>query len=187
MPIRRGTHKLGPAHGTLSVRTGKTGAASKAGHDLLIEVAAWQATLEIAEDAAQSTLALHANATSLRVREGKGGMQALGDDDRSNIQQTIDDEVLKRQDIEFRSTAIRPSPDGARLSVDGELTLNGRARPIAFDLDVADDGRLRATAKVRQSDWDIKPYSTLFGALKVLDEVDVEFDAGLPPDSDQSR
>jgi hypothetical protein len=38
------------------------------------------------------------------VREGTGGMQALGDDDKANIQQTIDDEVLKRQAIAFRST-----------------------------------------------------------------------------------
>ena len=26
----------------------------------------------------------------------------------------------------------------------------------------------------------MKPYSTLFGALKVVDEVEVEIDAGLP-------
>ena len=34
-------------------------------------------------------------------------MQALGDDDKANIEQTIDDEVLKRQAITFRSTARR--------------------------------------------------------------------------------
>ena len=50
---------------------------------------------------------LDADAASLRVREGTGGMQALGDDDKANIQQTIDDEVLKRQGIAFRSTAVQ--------------------------------------------------------------------------------
>ena len=39
-------------------------------------------------------------------------MQALGDDDKANIHQTIDDEVLKRQDIAFRSTARRAAADG---------------------------------------------------------------------------
>ena len=34
-------------------------------------------------------------------------MQALGDDDKENIHQTIDDEVLKRRDIVFRSTRVR--------------------------------------------------------------------------------
>ena len=31
-------------------------------------------------------------------------MQSLGDEDMANIHQTIDDEVLERQDIAFRST-----------------------------------------------------------------------------------
>ncbi len=88
---------MGPENGTLSVRTGRTGAAAKAGHDLLIHVTAWEATLEVGDDPAQTSITLDADATSLRVREGTGGMQALGDDDKANIQQTIDDEVLQRQ------------------------------------------------------------------------------------------
>ena len=36
-------------------------------------------------------------------------MQALGDDDKADIQKTIDDEVLKRQDIVFRSTSVTPA------------------------------------------------------------------------------
>ena len=45
MSLQTGTYKLGPADGTLSVRTGRTGAAAKAGHDLVIHVTAWEATL----------------------------------------------------------------------------------------------------------------------------------------------
>src|SRR4051794_32147388 len=132
MSIQAGTHKLGPANATLSVRTGRTGAAAKAGHNLLIEVTAWEATLEVGEDPAQTSIALAADATSLRVREGTGGMQSLGDDDKASIQQTIDDDVLKRTDIAFRSTAVRA--DGDRLGVQGELTLAGTTAPIAFEL-----------------------------------------------------
>jgi polyisoprenoid-binding protein YceI len=71
----------------------------------------------------------------------------------------------------------------AGLAVDGELTLAGTTRPLAFDLDVGDDGRLRAVAVVKQSEWGMKPYSALFGALKVADDVRVELDAGLPQSS----
>ena len=39
-------------------------------------------------------------------------MQALDDDDKANIQQTIDDEILKGEAIEFRSTSVEPSADG---------------------------------------------------------------------------
>ena len=178
MSLQTGTYKLGPADGTLSVRTGRTGAAAKAGHDLVIHVTAWEATLAVADDPAATSLEVDADAASLRVREGTGGMQSLGDDDKANIQQTIDDDVLKRRAITFRSTAVTGA-DG-RLTVQGELTLAGTTRPLAFDLDVGDDGRLRGVAVVKQSDWGMKPYSALFGALKVADDVRVEIDAGLP-------
>ena len=85
------------------MQTRRGGAAAKAGHDLDIEVTAWEATLEIGEDPESTRAELTADATSLRVRTGTGGMQALGDDDKDSIHQTIDDEVLKRQDIVFLS------------------------------------------------------------------------------------
>ena len=178
MSLPPGTHTFGPENGTLAVRTGRTGAAAKAGHDLLLHVTDWQATLAVGEDPAQTGIVLSANAGSLRVREGTGGMQALGDDDKANIEQTIDDEVLKGQEIAFRSTAVQTAADGGGLSVQGELTLAGTARPIAFDLAVGADGRLGGAVVVKQSDWGITPYSTLFGALKVADEVEVSIDAG---------
>jgi len=174
--IRAGRHTLGPENGTLSVRTGRTGAAAKAGHNLLIHVTAWQAIIEVGESPAQVSIALDVDATSLRVREGTGGMQALSDDDKASIEQTIDDEVLERKDITFRSTAVQAADDGSRLGVQGELTLAGTTGPIAFDLAVGDDGTLGGSAVVKQTDWGITPYSTLFGALKVVDEVEVEID-----------
>ena len=175
--IQAGTHKFGPENGTLWVRTGRTGAAAKAGHDLLIQVTAWQATLEVGEDPAQTSIVLDADATSLRVREGIGGMQELGDDDKASIQETNDDEVLKRMGIEFRSTAVQSAADGSRISVQGELTLVGNVRPIEFDLMVGDDGKLSGSSIVKQTNWGITPYSTLFGALKVADEVEVVVNA----------
>ena len=181
MPLPEGTHTLGPENGTLSVRTERTGAAAQAGHDLLIEVTSWQATLEVGEDPAQTSIVLHADAASLRVREGIGGMEPLGDDDKSNIEQTIDDEVLKRHNIEFRSNTVLASADGNRISVRGDLTLVGRDGPISFVLTVGDDGNVSGSAVVKQSEWGITPYSALFGALKVIDEVEVEIDAGLAP------
>jgi polyisoprenoid-binding protein YceI len=177
--IQAGTYRLGPDDGTLCVRTGRTGAAAKAGHDLVIHVTSWTGTLDVGDDGAPERIEFEADGTSLRVQEGHGGMQALGDDDKAGIHQTIDDDVLKRQAITFRSTDVNGS-DG-RIDVQGELTLLGTTRPLAFALAVAGDGSLSATAVVRQSDWGMKPYSTLFGALKVADEVEVELDARLPP------
>ena len=181
MSIPAGTHTFGPENGALWVMTTRTGAAAAAGHDLLIHVTAWQATLEVGEDPAETSVAFEADATSLRVREGTGGMQALGDDDKASIEQTIDDDVLKQMGIGFRSTAVQTAADGSRISVQGELTLVGQSRPIAFDLTVGDDGKLSGRTVVTQSNWGITPYSTLFGALKVADEVEVVIDASSRP------
>ena len=178
MSLQAGTYRLGPDDGTLVVRTGRTGAAAKAGHDLVIEVTAWEGTLRVGDDPADTSVELEADATSLHVREGSGGMQSLGDDDKANIRTTIHDDVLKGRAITFRSTAVAGA-DG-RLNVQGELTLAGTTRPLAFDLAVGDDGRLSGAAVVKQTDWGMKPYSTLFGALKVADQVRVEIDAAVP-------
>jgi polyisoprenoid-binding protein YceI len=176
--LQAGTYRLGPDDGTLSIHTGRTGAAAKAGHDLVIEVTAWEGTLRVGEDPADASVELEADATSLHVREGSGGLQSLGDDDKANIRTTIDDDVLEGRAIAFRSTAVTGA-DG-QLTVEGELTLAGTTRPLAFDLAVDDDGRLSGAAVVKQTDWGMKPYSTLFGALRVADEVRVEVDAALP-------
>ena len=173
--ISAGTHRLGPGNATLSVHTRRGGAAAKAGHDLELHVAAWEATLEIGEDA--SSVELVADATSLRVQKATGGVQALGDDDKASIHQTIDDDVLVRQDVVFRSTKVQSTAGG--LSVEGELTLAGATRPISFDVAIGDDGTIAATAVVTQSHWGIKPYSALFGALKVLDDVEVAIEGRL--------
>lgn len=162
------------------MQTGRGGAAAKAGHDLRMHVTAWEATLTIGEEAAGTSLELDADASSLRVREGTGGMQALGDDDIDNIHQTIDDDVLRRQDIVFRSTSAEHPADGSGISVEGDLTLNRATNPISFDLVIGEDGSLSAAVVVKQSDWGMKPYSALFGALKVKDEVGIVLEGHLP-------
>jgi polyisoprenoid-binding protein YceI len=171
--IEPGTHRFGPSNATLSVHTRRGGAAAKAGHDLLLHVTAWEGTLTIGDDGAPAAAELSADATSLRVQKGTGGMKPLDDEDKANIHQTIDDEVLERRDIAFRSTSV----DGGWA--DGELTLGDRTRPLSVALTVADDGTVNGRATVKQSDWGMKPYSALFGTLKVLDEVEVSLEGHL--------
>ena len=178
MSVRSGTHQLGPEQATLSVHTGRGGAAAKAGHDLVIEVGSWQATLTLGEQAADASVALSAEGTSLRVIEGSGGMQELGEEDIANIEQTIDDEVLARKEISFRSSRAEAAGDGA-IRFEGELAIGDASGPIGFELEIAEDGALSASTVVKQSDWGIEPYSALFGALKVKDELEIRLDGHL--------
>ncbi len=179
MSIPPGKYELGPENANLIVRTSRTGGAAKAGHDLTLEVTSWNGTLELGGEPSDSSVSLRADGSSLRVREGRGGIKKLDDDDKDNIQQTIDDEVLKSSAIEFHSSAVEGDPESGRLRVRGELEFAGRTNPIEFHLDIGEGGHLTGSVTVKQSDWGIKPYSALFGALKVADEVGVTVDATL--------
>lgn len=176
MALQAGTYKLGPDNATLRVKTGRHGAAAKAGHDLVIEVKAWEATLNVADDAAASSVQLSADPTSLHVVKGEGGMQALGDDDKADIRKSIDKDVLKKKSISFSSSSASDSDGG--LAVSGELELGGKSNPVDFVVS-GDGAGVTGTATIKQSDWGIKPYSALFGALKVNDEVTVEVEGNL--------
>jgi len=93
------------------------------------------------------------------------------------LEQTLDDEILRRQPVTFRSSKVTRAGGGWRA--EGELTLLGATRPFAFDVRLGDDGSIGAEAVLKQTLWGLKPYSTLFGALKVVDEVTIRVDAGL--------
>jgi YceI-like domain len=172
--IPSGTHRFGPDNGKLSLRTERAGAAAAAAHDLVIRVMSWEGTLVGGDE---PRMELSADPTSLRVVESTGGMQALQEKDTTSIHETIDEQVLLAQDITFRSTGAEI--EGGRVRVTGDLTLVGETRPIAVDLVIGEDGELSGSAVVKQTGWGIKPYSALFGALKIKDEVLVEFEGHL--------
>jgi polyisoprenoid-binding protein YceI len=180
MPIQMGSHRLGPENAAVEIRTYREGMASKVGHDLIIDVGQWEATLALASDPAQSTLGLSADPRSLHVREGLRGLKPLSEKDREEIRKNIDEKVLGGHPISFRSSRLELADDGRRLSVHGELTMAGTTRPISAELDVAPDGRVTGTLPLTQSEWGIKPYRGLMGALKVRDSLEVVLDARLP-------
>jgi polyisoprenoid-binding protein YceI len=149
-----------------------------AGHNLLFHVTSWEAVLVVGDDPANAVIEISADGGSLRVEEGSGGVQALSDAQKTEIEQTVDNDVLKGELISFESKSVHA--DGDSLRVEGDLTLHGTTRPLSFGVAMTGEGTLGATAVIKQSDWGMKPYSTLFGALKVADDVTVELDAALP-------
>jgi YceI-like domain len=157
--------------GTLLVKTFREGVAAKVGHDLVLEVTRWEAGVE------GETIELTADPRSLEVREGVGGVKPLTDGDRAEIRRNIDDKVLREEPIAFRSSGV--DRDGDELVVKGDLTMAGTTRPVTARLHT-DGERLSGTIRLRQSDWGIKPYRGLMGALKVRDDVEVVVDARVP-------
>jgi polyisoprenoid-binding protein YceI len=180
--LSAGIHELGPEAASLVVKTYREGLAAKAGHDLIIEVRRWEATLEVGEDPSHSSLELRADPRSLYPREGLRGVKPLTDKDRDEVRKNIDQKVLGGEPISFRSSAVDTADGDGRLSVRGELTIRGQSRPAGFELSVGADGHVTGTAQLVQSDWGIKPYRGLMGALKVRDSLEVVFDGVLPTD-----
>lgn len=177
-----GTHALGPDAGRLLLKTGRSGLGRKAGHDLTIEVTRWsgEAVVDTA-DPGRCAVTVAAEVDSFEVREGTGGVKPLTDGDRAEIKKVLREKVLDAAAhplITFRSTAVAGTPES--FTIEGELTIRGRTRPVTVRGRLA-DGRAVGTATVVQSRWGIKPYSAFFGALKLADEVDVEFDVDLQP------
>ena len=175
MAIAAGRHTLGPKNASLVVRTFREGVASKVGHDLVIEVTEWEATLTVA---GESSLELRADPRALRVREGLHGLKPLSDKDRGDILRNVEQKVLGSEEILFRSRHV--AADGDRLTIQGDLTLAGATRPVAAEAAVDADGSAAATIVLTQTEWGIKPYRGLMGALKVRDDVEIELAARLP-------
>jgi polyisoprenoid-binding protein YceI len=171
MTLSAGDYELGPDNARLIVATGRQGVAARAGHDLVLEVMQWEATLKVAAHAAACSLVLTVDAASLEVVGASGGMKPLTDKDKADIRATIDKQVLKRQAIEFRSIAISRSDAG--LTVKGLLGLRGEERPVSFAIS-SDGAMITGGLRIDQRDWGIKPFSALFGALRVDAYVTVE-------------
>jgi polyisoprenoid-binding protein YceI len=183
MALREGVYQLGPEPGRLLIKTGRTGLGARAGHDLVIEATDWTGRVIVnASDPAQSSVSVEVDVASLEVQEGTGGVKPLTGSDRAEIKRTIREKILhttQHPAITFRSASVGGTQEA--LTVDGELTIMGATHPVTVYGTVGDDGWLRANATVLQSHWGIKPYSALFGALKLADDVAIEVGAQLTP------
>ena len=139
----------GPDNATLTVHTKRGGAAAKAGHDLTILVERWSATDDDGE------LSFEADSRSLRVHRRLR---------RDHVARRRGEGVDQRRRSTRRCSRARRSPTAAASS---RSTASRGRSTYSFD---GTEGR----AEIKQTDFKIKPYSALFGTLKVADVVEVK-------------
>ena len=177
--ISSGTYEVGPSQGTLQLHTGREGVAKKVGHDLVIEAKRWTAKVNVdGDDLTRSTASVTVDTRSLEVVSGTGGAKPLSDKDRKDIKENIDKKVLKTDkfpDITFQSSRVE-SKGADKATVHGDLTIMGTARPASMDI-VVTGNKANGTMTLRQSDWGIKPFSALMGALKLADQLTITVEA----------
>ena len=177
-----GNFKLGPDNGRVVLKTSRAGLAAKAGHDLTIEITRWSAQLEVPDEAeggvTAATVSAEFDLGSLEVRQGTGGAKPLTDRDRGEIRKTMNGLIGTGTASFTSSRVVRAGSTGG--AVEGTFTLNGRSEPVRLQVSEPAPGRYRGTATVVQTALGIKPYVGFFGALKLKDEVGVEFEVNLP-------
>jgi hypothetical protein len=169
MSIPEGTHSIGPSNGSLKVKTGKEGAAAKAGHNLVLGVNSWEATVEGGDS---PTIQLTADPSSFEVLEGSGGAKPLDDGDKADIKKSISDKVLGSSQITFQSSEVTDS------QAKGDLSIAGNSSVVTVPLTISGD-KISGSVTLSQKDYGIKQFKALMGALKVSDQVTVEFEGSL--------
>lgn len=175
-----GTYELGPGPSRILVQTGREGLAARVGHDLTLEITQWSARITVPPGggAAAALVTADLDLGSLVVRAGTGGAKPLSDKDRRDIQASARKTLGAAPKATFASSGVIPSAAGpaAGGTIEGTLTLNGTSRPVRLVVTSLAPGQYRGSLPVRQTDFGITPYSGFFGALKLRDEVTVEFE-----------
>jgi hypothetical protein len=153
----------------------REGVLSAVGHDLKLRVTAFTLTGE------QEPLSILAEfrADSLRVlgalKNGAVNENALSVSEKQEIEKNIAHDVLEAQKypiISFHSTAVEKAEDH-QYRINGRLNLHGMTRMLNFTGEQR-VGRAEIKVSVHQPDFDIKPYRTFMGALRVKPDVLVE-------------
>ena len=169
-----GKFRLGPDNGRVILRTSRAGLAALAGHDLTLEVTRWSAEVELPDEEAGGVTAATVTA---ELDLGSLSVPSRTDRDRGEIKKTISG-ILGDGGASFTSSRIvRTGASGG--AIEGTLIIKGRSQPARLQVSAPAPGRYRGSATVLQSAYGIKPYVGFFGALKLRDEVGVEFEVDL--------
>jgi hypothetical protein len=181
--VTTGEYRFGPECGRLFLKTARAGLAARVGHDLTLEVTRWSARVIVpGEDQgglASARLYAEAALGSLVTREGTGGATPLSQADREEIDKTARRILVGGGNATaiFESSQVQLLPDGGEI--EGTTTINGMAQPLRLRLTEQGPGHYQGTGTITQSAHGIKPYSAFLGALKLQDEVKLEFDIDL--------
>jgi polyisoprenoid-binding protein YceI len=165
------TRPIDTRESSITVRAYKGGVFGAFGHDHEIAAAIAGGLV----DTDRGRVELRVSAAALRVSD-----PGASEKDRAEIQKTmLGPEVLdagRHREIRFESSEVEKTAGG--WTVRGKLTLHGETRPVTVEVREK-EGRYSGSARLRQSEFGIKPVKFAGGLVRVKDEVRVEFDVRL--------
>ncbi|SDB91801.1 Polyisoprenoid-binding protein YceI [Raineyella antarctica] len=168
-----GPHRLGPDDTDLHLLTTVEGPMAKMGHELVLRIGRWEATVTVGDTPEATTLVFTADLTSLRVSGNRDRTKDVPAKDRTDIVGHAAKalQTQKYGQVNFRSTSAEGTWDAIILH--GQLALHGQTQPQDFRV-VAGDGAYELTGQITQTRYGIKPFAIMMGALKVGDVVEVQ-------------
>jgi hypothetical protein len=119
------------------------------------------------------SVALQVHAHELRVVDPDASSGERGD-----VQKTMEGpevlDIKRFPEISYHSTGVQKKDD-QHWTVRGNLTLHGCTSPVEVEV-AYKDGHYQGSAQLRQHDFGMTPVTIAGGAVKVKDEVKIEFD-----------
>lgn len=153
----------------MMVHVFKSGLFSAFGHDHEISAPIQRGTLNESDRSVE----LIVDARRMRVMD-----KDVSEKDRAEIQETmLGAKVLDTAqfpEIRFHSTSVERAGE-SRWMVTGDLVLHGQTRPVKMEVQ-GQNGHYRGKAELKQKDFGISPISVGGGAVKVKNELRVEFE-----------
>ena len=162
---------------TLTIHVGKSGLLSAASHEHTVTAPIADGTID---DGASAEISFRVEAARLTV---------LPEKHQNEIQHTMQERVLESSrfpEIRFASDKVQ-SPAAGEWDVSGRLTLHGETRTVLVHVKSL-DGKYTGSTTIKQTDFGIKPISTAGGAVKVKNELKIDFSikTGNPHASEKS-
>ena len=169
-PAAAGRQEVDTDRSTITVRVSKAGLfrAFADNHEIQAPIKSG-----FVEDAVNGRVQVMVDSQRMRVLD-----PGLSPHDRAEVQaRMLGPDVLDAThfvEIRFESTAVEQAAAGGR-TVHGALTLHGHTRPVTVKV-VRDQDHYRGSASLKQTAFGITPITVAGGAVKVKDEVSIEFD-----------
>jgi hypothetical protein len=162
-------HEVEPAASTVTVHVGKAGLFRTFGDDHEVGAPLKGGSVD---DGPTAAVAIVIDAPRLKVLDPN---LSQGDRDQVQARMLGPDalDVARFPQIRFQSTRVDRTSSGWKVT--GELTLHGETHPIMVTV-TNDHSRYRGSASFKQTEFGMKPVTVAGGAVRVKDEISIDFD-----------
>ncbi len=173
------SYAINLAQSQLTVLLTQEGMLRKVHPTHLVGVKNFSGRIQLPNDESKAVVELDADTKSFANIDSD-----MKDFERSGFHKVLHGEVLisnQYPTIKFRSvsvTSIQKSANIRSFTLNGDLTLRGVTRRVAFPVKVTLNGnQLRATGEetIKQTDFGITPYAGGLGTIKIGDQLKVSF------------